>query len=184
MSPWISPMANVRPGILATVARRRAKGKGARSALARSLAARQALCCDHRPVWPPRDAVSGKEMAVKNILLVSLALFAFGCSDPLVGKWEGKDNNDDDFEIKSGENTDYEGDGHLVLLINGSVGRCSFDLEAKETGDNQFEFEVQFKNECSFIGTIDDIECELQNDDTELECDYDGVKVEYEKQGD
>ncbi len=109
-----------------------------------------------------------------------------GCGDPLVGKWESKDDSDVDLDIEEVDGG-YRGDGHInaCVEIEGEYycAICPIEFEAEESGDNEWEVSGEFTGECAELGSFDGIECELNDAGDELECRLpgNGGTIEYEK---
>ncbi len=122
-----------------------------------------------------------------SFLMSGVALFALvGCSDPLVGKWESKEDKDVDLEI---ERTDdgYRGEGHISACVeidgDWACVLCPIEFEAEESGSDSWDVSGEFTGECRDFGDFDGIECELNSAGDELECELpgDGGSIEYER---
>jgi hypothetical protein len=111
-------------------------------------------------------------MSFHKIALLTMFAGLYGCSNAVVGKWESKEeispcNNAMEFEIEDNE-----------LTGDGDVCGCSFDVEAEDNGDD--EYEVKFEL-CD--GRKVKVDCKL--DDDKLECEdllSNGGDVTFEKQ--
>jgi len=113
------------------------------------------------------------------VIAASLALAACG-DDAIVGTWEAKDDSSVDLEVEA-DGDDYSGEGHIYLCTGPDCFLCSFDFELREHGDDRWEMEGDFTDDCT--GEFEDVECELEDDDTELHCDLPGGgTIEYDKQ--
>ncbi len=117
---------------------------------------------------------------MKKLSMLALVLVSSACADPLVGKWEGKEDPDVDLEVRAGETADYEGDGH-IYLCGDTCFLCPFEIEATEVGDLRYEVEGRFTGSCSEYGSFEDVDCEVVADGEELECDIEGNEFEYER---
>jgi hypothetical protein len=97
----------------------------------------------------------------KKLMLLGCAIVALGltaCTNGLVGKWESKEEIAPcalpiEFEIEDNELT---GDGEVCGL--------SFDIEAEDKGDGEYEVDIdlsdgtKLSNDCTLDG--DEFECE------------------------
>jgi hypothetical protein len=101
-----------------------------------------------------------------------VALVASGCTDPLVGRWEG------DEEIFCGASTDrveFEVDDEL--RGSGEYCDCEFTFVADARGDETYRLDVDLDGIC-FVedGKYD---CDIERDGERLDCgplgDYDYV---------
>lgn len=97
-------------------------------------------------------------------LVVPLALLLFaGCaSDPIVGDWEG---GNQEVTVELTISDDLTGDGESFVEEDGGFV-CLFDLEVESDGGDDYELEIEGKGECVFEARAD---CELDGD--ELVCD-------------
>lgn len=113
---------------------------------------------------------------ILSALVLSLGLSA--CIDPVVGRWEGKEDRAVDLEIEAAKGG-YEGEGHIYLCGSKCI-LCPFDFEARKRGDDELKVEGRFTGVCSELGSFDGVECEVDGD--EMECQVPGgLLVEYEK---
>jgi hypothetical protein len=114
------------------------------------------------------------------VLGCSISLMACA-SDPLVGTWEGTEDDRVDLDVEAVDDR-YEGEGHIYLCNDTQCFLCGFDFEAEESGDDRWDISGKFTGDCSEAGDFDGVECELKRDGEELECDIaDGVTITYEK---
>jgi len=118
-----------------------------------------------------------------RFLLVALAsVLLAGCGDDLVGTWEGKEDPKVDLDIEESDNG-YKGEGHIYLCNDSGCTLCPFDFDAKESGDERWDIDGTFKDECSSAGEFDGVECKLASDGEELHCDIPNAGTfEYERQ--
>jgi hypothetical protein len=120
-----------------------------------------------------------KDITSKAVVFTFLALALAGCADPIVGRWEGKDDSTVDLDVQAADDG-YRGDGHIYLCNDSDCFLCSFDFDAKDEGDGRLEIEGRFTGNCSEVGSFEGIECEVDGD--EMECEIpNGPTIEYEK---
>jgi hypothetical protein len=103
-----------------------------------------------------------EEDVLMNRVTTLLILLTFpgltGCSNALIGSWESREeiapcNLAMEFEIEDGE-----------LTGDGDVCGCSFDVEAEDKGDDEYEIDFDL---CD--GRKVSVDCRL--DDEELQCE-------------
>ena len=109
-----------------------------------------------------------------SVLALALSAMALGgCKNPLVGKWESKEEvapcgNNVEFEIEDNE-----------LMGDGDVCGCNFDVEAEDNGDDEYEIDLELCDGSKLSG----VDCTLDGD--ELECEdilVGGGDLTFEKQ--
>ncbi len=121
-----------------------------------------------------------KTVATTMMASLFLALGLAGCADPVVGKWEGKDDSAVDLDVQSANGGDYDGDGHIYLCSDTDCYLCPFDFDANNRGGGRFEIDGHFTGDCSSAGSFDGIDCEVRGD--ELTCDIPGgPTIEYDR---
>src|SRR5688572_15910001 len=106
-----------------------------------------------------------------SILLV-LSLCA--CKDPMEGDWEAKDSNvcgRAEFSVDD----ELKGDGKLFTVdTTGSCIQCNFDLTLEDEEDDVYKGDLDFDNcQCPDGGSSADVECSLNDDNTEVDCEID-----------
>lgn len=109
-----------------------------------------------------------KSLVVGLLSAGSIALLA--CDEPVVGEWKTDDRINCD---KKGEMTiesDLTGDGFIPLDCS---LKCKFDVEATDSGADEWDIEIKIKTTelCTIDGSSKaEFECELEKDETELDC--------------
>jgi len=120
-----------------------------------------------------------KTIVMTLMASVCLTLGLTGCTDPVVGQWEGVDDSAVNLDIQSA-NGDYEGDGHIYLCNDIDCYLCSFDFDGSNKGNGRFGMDGHFKGDCSSAGSFSGIDCEVTND--RMTCDIpNGPTIEYER---
>ncbi len=109
---------------------------------------------------------------MRVIFVLVAAVLGTGCTDPIVGSWEGKDRNAcnerDEFEIDD----ELKGEGSLWGLDQGgNCTRCDFEVTLEDEGNDTYEGELDFENcECAGDRTAD-VECKLNDTADEVDCE-------------
>ncbi len=104
-----------------------------------------------------------------------LALFVLSaCQDPIVGVWESEQAIS--FEGLSLGTIELEIEKDLRGEGSTSDIACTFDIEVSAQGDDEYEIEAELGG-CGLLDT--EYDCEL--DDDELECDLEGLIVDFER---
>jgi hypothetical protein len=104
-----------------------------------------------------------------------LALGAVGCSEPLIGSWQGEERNAcgqyDDFSVDD----ELTGSGSLWLPTSaGECTECSFELEMEAKGKGTYEGALDSAN-CACDGvTTADVRCTLKDDELDCAIDWRG----------
>jgi hypothetical protein len=109
-------------------------------------------------------------MDSRKLILLTLALSAIACTDPLEGVWEGDCEGDDEPAVW--ELTIYgDGTGELEGVdANGHHDDADVDWEQSGGG---YDLEIHFGG-----GKTTDVECELRDDDESLKCEVVGSSHE------
>ena len=100
-------------------------------------------------------------------------------------RWESKDAIDGcsgaegTFEIEDKDGK-LEGDGKITLTDGAVCFDCRFDIEAKNKGDDEYDFDIEFRD-CTVNGSpFLDWKCDFKDD--ELDCGNDAKPYdEWEK---
>jgi hypothetical protein len=126
-----------------------------------------------------------KELGLRVLVVAGMFGLA-GCGDPLSGEWEAKDDGDVDLDIRASDDG-WEGDGHIPVCYEAEGETycflCPIDFEVTESGDRSYDVEGEFTGDCGELGKFEDVECELNDEGDELDCDLPGGgSIEYEKQ--
>ena len=97
-------------------------------------------------------------------LVISFAslLFAGCATDPVVGEWEG---GNQEVTVELTIDDDLTGDGESFVQEDGGFV-CRFELDVDSEGDGEYELDIEGKGECVFEARAN---CELDGD--ELVCD-------------
>jgi hypothetical protein len=92
-----------------------------------------------------------------------LLLFASGCSNDIVGEWEGDRLSCglETDEIRFTIDDDLHGEG--------DVCNCEFEFDVEDRGDDEYRVDVDFHEGC--IGSDGKYDCDLEGDGDRLDCE-------------
>ena len=114
-------------------------------------------------------------LSVIAIALSSVALS--GCAaDAVIGDWKSEDRvNGEKSEMTIEE--DGRGTATIYFHVDGEYYYADFDVEWQQDGDD-FELDMECDGDC---GSLDfTMDCKVNNDETELECDGSDAWKNYE----